>query len=186
MSLPSPPRQSLWLDFQILNSSTAFTHCLIHPRAHTHSVKSGFKMTHSFHSLHRCLLLAFPPLAFGSVWAHSCFCSSEGLCTTCPHLPPSFLCVIPLCPSSSTFICHHATHMFLLTYPFTTQSPLNHTKPSASHVGDPVIQKQMDTDSITGSASGHCRPSARHCVPISHFLCFSVDPEVGCFEVVFF
>lgn len=39
---------------------------------------------------------------------------SEGLRSTCPHRSASFPCFIPLCLSSSTFICHHPAHTFPL------------------------------------------------------------------------
>lgn len=113
MALPSA--KCLWLDFQILISSTSFTHCLIH--IHTHALLNlDSKMSHSFHSLHRCLLLAFSPRAFGRGWAHSCFLLWRiGL-----NLPTSFT-VFPLPhPSLPVFL-----HFYLspsnphvsLTYP---------------------------------------------------------------------
>lgn len=44
MELPRFPVQVLWLDFQILISSTAFTHCLIH----THTYNPYSEMSHTF------------------------------------------------------------------------------------------------------------------------------------------
>lgn len=114
MALPSHPSQSLWLDFQILISSTAFTHCVIHTHTHTHTpLNLDSKMTHSFYSLHRCK--GFLPSFLGLLeeGEHILASCSEGLCSTCPHPSPSFFCLVPLCPSSSTLICHHPTHIFL-------------------------------------------------------------------------
>ena len=99
------PSQSLWLDFQILISSTAFTHCLIHTLTHTHThthtlLNLDFDVTHSFHSLHRCLLLAFHPQAFGRGWAHSCFL----LWRIVLNLPTSFTIFPLLQPSPPVFL----------------------------------------------------------------------------------
>lgn len=99
MALPSLLRQSLWLDFQILISSIAFTHCLIHTNTHT-ILNMVSKMTHSFYSLHRCLLLASCPLAFGRGWAHSCF----QLWRIALNLPTSFSVFPFLHPSLPVFL----------------------------------------------------------------------------------
>lgn len=101
-----------WISKSSLAALLSLTVSSTHTHTHT-PLNLDSKMTHSFYSLHRCK--GFLPSFLGLLeeGEHILASCSEGLCSTCPHPSPSFFCLVPLCPSSSTLICHHPTHIFL-------------------------------------------------------------------------
>lgn len=85
----------------ISKSSLAALFSVIVASTHTHALLNlDTEMTHSFHSLHRCSLLASPPRAFGRGWAHSCFL----LWRIAFNLPTSFTIFPLLHPSLPVFL----------------------------------------------------------------------------------
>lgn len=92
-----------WISKSSLAALLSLTVSSTHTRTHTHNhtlLNLDTEMTHSFHSLHRCLRLAFPTQAFGRGWAHSCFL----LWRIALNLPTSFTIFPLLHPSLPVFL----------------------------------------------------------------------------------
>lgn len=107
------PSRSLWLDFQILISSTAFTHCLSNTHTHSDTVISGWWNDSQFHSSYRCLRLAASPLR--RVFPDSVRTFS---------LPPAFRGIVLALPTSfSDFLLLHPSLPVFLHFLFVTIQP---------------------------------------------------------------
>lgn len=88
-ALPSLWRQSLWLDFQILISSPAFTHCLIHTHSYTGKPRAPKWLIAVILYTGVCFL----PSLLGPFWERVSTLLLPALkdcAPTCPHPSPSF------------------------------------------------------------------------------------------------